>query len=72
VAFGGWVIRYLAGFTATYLLCCVNFVQIPTSLLAYLDRSHDDKNGLNAKAGKNVIFAFCQPRALAADTNLPK
>jgi len=41
-------------------------------MLAHLDSSRGGKNTLNAEAGKNMIYAFCQPRALAADTNLLK
>ena len=72
VAFGVRVIRDLARFAATSLLRDVDFVQIRTSMLAHLDSSRGGKNGLNAKVGKNMICAFCQPRALATDTNLLK
>ena len=70
IAFGGGVIGDLAGFAAASLLRGVDFVQIPTSLLAQVDSSVGGKTGVNAKAGKNLIGAFYQPRAVLADTSL--
>jgi 3-dehydroquinate synthase len=70
IAFGGGVIGDLAGFVAASLLRGVDFVQIPTSLLAQVDSSVGGKTGVNAKAGKNLIGAFYQPKAVLADTRL--
>lgn len=70
IAFGGGVIGDLAGFAAACLLRGVDYVQIPTTLLAQVDSSVGGKTGVNSKAGKNLIGAFHQPRAVLADTDL--
>jgi 3-dehydroquinate synthase len=70
IAFGGGVIGDLTGFAAACLLRGVDYVQIPTSLLAQVDSSVGGKTGVNSKAGKNLIGAFHQPRAVLADTSL--
>ena len=70
VAFGGGVVGDLAGFAAASLLRGVDFVQIPTSLLAQVDSSVGGKTGVNAALGKNLIGAFYQPKAVLADTSL--
>ena len=70
VAFGGGVIGDLAGFAAASLLRGVDFVQIPTSLLAQVDSSVGGKTGVNTALGKNLIGAFYQPKAVLADTSL--
>ena len=72
VAFGGGVIGDLAGFVAASLLRGVDFIQVPTTLLAQVDSSVGGKTGINAKAGKNLIGAFHQPLAVLADTNVLK
>ncbi|MCP5084191.1 MAG: 3-dehydroquinate synthase [Alphaproteobacteria bacterium] len=68
VAFGGGVIGDLAGFAAAILRRGVNFIQVPTSLLAQVDSSVGGKTGINASAGKNLIGAFHQPLLVLADT----
>ena len=68
IAFGGGVIGDLAGFAAAILRRGVNFVQVPTSLLAQVDSSVGGKTGINASAGKNLIGAFHQPLLVLADT----
>lgn len=72
VAFGGGVIGDLAGFAAAIILRGINFVQIPTSLLAQVDSSVGGKTGINATRGKNLIGAFHQPGLVLADTNILK
>ncbi|MGU9961960.1 MAG: 3-dehydroquinate synthase [Candidatus Puniceispirillales bacterium WSBS_2018_MAG_OTU23] len=67
VALGGGVIGDLVGFVAASLLRGVDFIQIPTTLLAQVDSSVGGKTGINAKVGKNLIGAFHQPKAVLAD-----
>lgn len=70
IAFGGGVIGDLAGFAAAVLRRGVNFVQIPTSLLAQVDSSVGGKTGINSSHGKNLVGAFHQPLAVIADIGL--
>jgi 3-dehydroquinate synthase len=72
VALGGGVIGDLAGFAAASLLRGVDFIQIPTTLLAQVDSAVGGKTGINAKAGKNLIGAFHQPQAVLADIDTLK
>lgn len=70
IAFGGGVIGDLTGFAAAILRRGVDFIQIPTSLLAQVDSSVGGKTGINTSQGKNLIGAFLQPVKVLADTKL--
>src|SRR5258707_2000458 len=68
VALGGGVVGDLAGFAAAILRRGVDFVQVPTSLLAQVDSSVGGKTGINSPQGKNLVGAFHQPLLVIADT----
>src|SRR6201994_491610 len=68
VALGGGVIGDLAGFAAAIVRRGVDFVQVPTSLLAQVDSSVGGKTGINSPRGKNLLGAFHQPILVVADT----
>lgn len=68
IALGGGVIGDMAGFAAACYQRGVGFIQVPTTLLAQVDSSVGGKTGINHPAGKNMIGAFHQPRAVIADT----
>lgn len=70
VALGGGVIGDLVGFAAASLLRGLDFIQIPTSLLAQVDSSVGGKTGINTPAGKNLVGAFHQPRLVLADIGI--
>ncbi len=67
IALGGGVIGDLAGFAAATLLRGLDYIQIPTTLLAQVDSSVGGKTGINSRHGKNLIGSFHQPRLVLAD-----
>ena len=70
IAFGGGVVGDLAGFAAASYLRGVDFIQVPTTLLAMVDSSVGGKTGINLGAGKNLVGAFHQPREVFVATRL--
>jgi 3-dehydroquinate synthase len=70
VALGGGVVGDLAGYAAASVRRGLDFVQVPTSLLAQVDSSVGGKTGINSRHGKNLVGAFHQPVLVLADTAL--
>lgn len=70
LAFGGGVIGDLAGFVSATLYRGIDYIQIPTSLLAMVDASIGGKTGINTNKGKNLVGSFHQPKMVIIDTLL--
>ncbi len=69
VALGGGVVGDLCGFTAAVYMRGINFIQLPTSLLAAVDSSVGGKTAIDLDAGKNLAGAFYQPKKVICDTD---
>ncbi|AED98161.1 3-dehydroquinate synthase [Arabidopsis thaliana] len=69
VALGGGVIGDMCGYAAASYLRGVNFIQIPTTVMAQVDSSVGGKTGINHRLGKNLIGAFYQPQCVLVDTD---
>lgn len=76
IAFGGGVTGDIAGFVAATYMRAIPYVQVPTTLLAMADSSVGGKTGIDVPAGKNLVGAFYQPKAVFIDPlyleSLPK
>jgi 3-dehydroquinate synthase len=70
VALGGGVIGDLAGFAAAAVRRGLDYIQVPTTLLAQVDSSVGGKTAINSSRGKNLVGAFHQPILVVADTAL--
>lgn len=70
IALGGGITGDVTGFAAASFLRGIEFIQIPTSLLAVVDSSVGGKTGVNLNAGKNLAGAFWQPSAVLFDPNV--
>ncbi len=68
VALGGGMIGDITGFAASVILRGIDFIQVPTTLLAQVDSSVGGKTGVNPRHGKNLVGSFYQPRLVVADT----
>jgi 3-dehydroquinate synthase len=70
IAFGGGIIGDLAGFLAAIYMRGIDYLQVPTTLLAQVDSSAGGKTGANLASGKNLIGSFHHPRAVFADIDV--
>jgi 3-dehydroquinate synthase len=72
ISFGGGILGDLGAFAASIIKRGINFINIPTTLLAQVDSSIGGKTGVNSKLGKNLIGSFYQPRLVLSDVEILK
>lgn len=70
IALGGGVVGDMAGFAAACYQRGIDYIQVPTTLLAQVDSAVGGKTGVNHPGGKNLIGAFYQPRCVIVDTDV--
>jgi len=70
IALGGGVVGDVCGFIASTFMRGINYIQIPTTLLAMVDSSIGGKTGINLPEGKNLVGAFWQPKAVVIDPDI--
>ena len=70
IAIGGGVVGDISGYVASSYLRGVQFIQIPTTLLAQVDSSVGGKTAINIPAGKNLVGAFYNPKGVIIDTSV--
>ncbi len=72
LALGGGVVGDMAGFCASIYMRGIDFIQVPTTLLAQVDSSVGGKTGVNMPQGKNLVGTFYQPKTVVIDTEVLK
>ena len=72
IALGGGMVGDITGFSASSYLRGIDFIQIPTSLLAQVDSSVGGKTAINIKQGKNLVGAFYNPKIVLVSTSFLK
>jgi len=72
ISFGGGIIGDVGAFAASIIKRGINFINVPTTLLAQVDSSIGGKSGVNSKLGKNLIGTFYQPRLVVSDIDVLK
>ena len=72
ISIGGGITGDIGGFAASLFKRGMQFINIPTTLLAQVDSSIGGKTGVNTKYGKNLIGSFYQPRLVISDSNFLK
>jgi len=70
IAFGGGIVGDVGGFLAAIYMRGIDYIQMPTTLLAQVDSSVGGKTGVNLSVGKNLVGSFHHPRAVFADVAL--
>ena len=72
ISFGGGILGDFSAFAASLIKRGINFINIPSTMLAQVDSSIGGKTGVNSKIGKNLIGTFYQPKLVVSDVELLK